>query len=206
MVTIVLPAYCEKGAGTEAKPTLSGWYQRGAASLNFDTLSQFNHISSRKKQDLEFSTFLPILHRAPNWQNWVRDGFTFPRTMLPSAVDKGVRYLSAGSYIVELLTPCLLRCHVSRLVHLYWDFQVGEVVSCETLCVWWIVSSCIMCTGGGGGGPRWPSGSLFGSQLVSLEFFIDIKSFWSRYGPRVETASNRNEYQEHFVRVKTADA
>ena len=30
-------------------------------------------------------------------------------------------------------------------------------------------------------------------------FFIDIKSFRSHYGPRVDTASNRNEYQEHFL-------
>ena len=35
--------------------------------------------------------------------------------------------------------------------------------------------------------------------MVSLEFFIDIKSFRSHYGPGVESASNRNEYQEHFL-------
>jgi len=29
-------------------------------------------------------------------------------------------------------------------------------------------------------------------------FFIDIKSFRSHYGPGVDSASNRNEYQEHF--------
>ena len=33
-------------------------------------------------------------------------------------------------------------------------------------------------------------------------FFIDIKSFRSHYGPGVESASNRNEYQEYFLRVK----
>ena len=37
------------------------------------------------------------------------------------------------------------------------------------------------------------------SKLVSLEFFIDIKSFRSHYGPEVDSASNRNEYQEHFL-------
>ena len=55
-------------------------------------------------------------------------------------------------------------------------------------------------------GPRWHSGygavlqigrSLVRSQLVSLEYFIDIKSFRSHYGPGVDSASNRNEYQEH---------
>ena len=37
-------------------------------------------------------------------------------------------------------------------------------------------------------------------------FFIDIKSFQSHYGPGVDSASNRNEYQEHFLGVKAADA
>ena len=30
-------------------------------------------------------------------------------------------------------------------------------------------------------------------------FVIDIKSFWSHYGPEVDSASNRNECQEHFL-------
>ena len=46
--------------------------------------------------------------------------------------------------------------------------------------------------------------SLVRSQLVSLEFFIDIKSFRSHYGPGFDSASNRNEYQEHFPGVKAA--
>ena len=29
--------------------------------------------------------------------------------------------------------------------------------------------------------------------------FIDIKSFRSHYGPGVDSASNRNEYQEYFL-------
>ena len=33
-------------------------------------------------------------------------------------------------------------------------------------------------------------------------FFIDIKSFRSHYGPGVDSASNRNEYQEHFLGAK----
>ena len=48
--------------------------------------------------------------------------------------------------------------------------------------------------------------SLVRSQLVSLEFFIDIKSFRSHYGPGVDSASNRNEYQEYFLGVKAAGA
>jgi len=37
-------------------------------------------------------------------------------------------------------------------------------------------------------------------------FFIDIKSFRSHYGPWVDSVSNRNEYQEHFLGVKAAGA
>jgi len=48
--------------------------------------------------------------------------------------------------------------------------------------------------------------SLVRSQLVSLEFFIDIKSFRSHYGPGVDAASNRNEYQEHVLGVKAVGA
>jgi len=35
---------------------------------------------------------------------------------------------------------------------------------------------------------------------------IDIKSFRSHYGPGVDSASNSNEYQEHFLGVKVASA
>jgi len=38
------------------------------------------------------------------------------------------------------------------------------------------------------------------------EFFVDIKSFRSHYGPGVDSASNRNEYQEYFLAVKAAGA
>jgi len=37
-------------------------------------------------------------------------------------------------------------------------------------------------------------------------FFIDIKSFRSHYGPGVDSVSNRNEYQEHFLGVNSAGA
>jgi len=48
--------------------------------------------------------------------------------------------------------------------------------------------------------------SLFRSQVMSLKFFIDIKSFRSHYGPGVDSVSNRNVYQEHFPGVKAAGA
>ena len=49
-------------------------------------------------------------------------------------------------------------------------------------------------------------GRWFDPSFVSLEFFIAIKSLRSHYGPGVDSASNRNEYQEHFLRVKAAGA
>ena len=48
--------------------------------------------------------------------------------------------------------------------------------------------------------------SLFRSQLVVTENFIDIKFFRSHYGPGVDSASNRNEYQDHFLGIKAAGA
>ena len=45
--------------------------------------------------------------------------------------------------------------------------------------------------------------SLVRFQMVSWEFLIDIKSFRSHYGPGVDSASNRNEYQEYFLGVKS---
>jgi len=69
--------------------------------------------------------------------------------------------------------------------------------------------------GGGGGGEavaqwlrcyatnRKVAGSI---QTGVTGFFIDIKSFGSHYGPGVDSASNRNEYQEHFLEVKATGA
>ena len=37
-------------------------------------------------------------------------------------------------------------------------------------------------------------------------FFNDIKSFGSHYGPGVDSASNRTEYQEYFLGVKAVGA
>ena len=38
------------------------------------------------------------------------------------------------------------------------------------------------------------------------EVIVDIKSFRSHNGPGVDSASNRNEYQEYFLGVKAAGA
>ena len=46
--------------------------------------------------------------------------------------------------------------------------------------------------------------SLVRFQMVPLEFSIDISSVRSQYGPGVDSASNRNEYQGYFLGVKSA--
>ena len=46
-----------------------------------------------------------------------------------------------------------------------------------------------------------------GSNPASVSgFFIDIKCFRLHYGAGVDSASNRNEYQEFFLAVKAAGA
>ena len=48
---------------------------------------------------------------------------------------------------------------------------------------------------------------IAGSILAGVSgFFIDIKPLRSHLGPGVDSASNRNEYQEHFLGVKAAGA
>ena len=60
--------------------------------------------------------------------------------------------------------------------------------------------------GARGGAVGWGTALQFGSSrvrfpMVLLEIFID-KSFRPHYGPGVDSASNRNEYQEYFLGVK----
>ena len=49
-------------------------------------------------------------------------------------------------------------------------------------------------------------GRCFDSSWCHWNFFIDIKSYQSHYGPGVDPASNRNENQEYFLGVKAAGA
>ena len=42
-------------------------------------------------------------------------------------------------------------------------------------------------------------GRCFDPSWCHWIFFIDIKSFRAHYGPGVDSASNKNEYQEHFL-------
>jgi hypothetical protein len=50
-----------------------------------------------------------------------------------------------------------------------------------------------------------PEGRGFDSQWCHWIFLL-TSSFWSHYGPGVDSAFNRNEYQEYFLGVKAASA
>jgi len=39
-------------------------------------------------------------------------------------------------------------------------------------------------------------------SIVNIHQSEELESFWSHYGPGVDSASNRNEYQEYFLGVK----
>ena len=45
-------------------------------------------------------------------------------------------------------------------------------------------------------------GGWFYPRWFHWNFFIDIKSFRSHYGPGVDSAFNRNEYWEYFLGLK----
>jgi hypothetical protein len=47
-------------------------------------------------------------------------------------------------------------------------------------------------------------GRGFDSRLSHWNF--PLTSFWPHYGPGVDSASNRNKYQEYFLGVKAAGA
>ena len=61
------------------------------------------------------------------------------------------------------------------------------------------VAQCLMCCA--------TNRKISGSIPAGVSgIFIDIKFFRSHYGPGVDSASNRNEYQEYYLGVKAAAA
>ena len=50
-----------------------------------------------------------------------------------------------------------------------------------------------------------PEGRVFDSRWCQWNFSL-TQSFRPHYGPGVDSACNRNEYQEYFLGVKAADA
>ena len=94
---------------------------------------------------------------------------------------------------------------VSRSARVCTEYVAHRRLSLDVLCT--NVSNIMLQRG-----PRWHSGqgavlqigrSLVRFQMVSLEFFIDI-ILPIALRPGVDSAPNRNEYQEHFLEVKAA--
>jgi len=50
-----------------------------------------------------------------------------------------------------------------------------------------------------------PEGHRFDSRWCHWNFSL-TQPFWPHYGPGVDSASNRNKYQEYFLGVKAAGA
>jgi len=50
-----------------------------------------------------------------------------------------------------------------------------------------------------------PEGRRFDSRWCQWNFSL-TQSFWPHYGPGVDSASDRNEYQEYFLGVKATGA
>ena len=94
-------------------------------------------------------------------------------------------------------------CHISiACVQLQFLDKVQEaqiIELCKTVLVGTAVAQWLRCCA--------TNRKVAGSIPAGVSgFFIEIKYFRSHYGPGVDSASNRNEYQEYFLGVKAAGA
>jgi len=157
----------------------------------FSTFSEYN------QQDAKFLNLFISVRRSTCFRRFFRP--------TPGAQNwtYSVRYWS-HNYCYLLLTWMIWNCSYipSKLAVIVW--QMPEAV-CAVLSSWsWkemgtTVAQWLRCCATN----LMVAGS---SQLVSLEFFVDIKSFRSHHSPGVDSACNRNEYQEHFLGLKAAGA
>jgi len=104
-------------------------------------------------------------------------------------------------------------CRGNHNTHFMFSNLFLKIVSFVICCgkTWWMVSGC-----SGGCKFKWSfqrlrccatNRKVAGSIPAGVSgFFIDIKSFLSHYGPGVDSASNRNEYQVYFLGAKVAGA
>ena len=67
----------------------------------------------------------------------------------------------------------------------------------DSMLVWTAVAQWLRCCA-----TNWKVAGLIPAGVSG--YFIEIKSFRLHYGPGVNSASNRNEYQEYFLGVKAA--
>ena len=133
----------------------------------------------------KFLLFLPLASRYVHQQHYCISYLyheRYPHNIYLSAINT-----TTVIQMIFLFLPPILR-DVPKLYnsfyHQYWEAAVRQWLRC--------------CA---------KNRKVAGSIPASVSgFFIDIKSFRSHYGPGVELASNRNEYQEYFLGVKPAGA
>ena len=109
-------------------------------------------------------------------------------------------------------------CSACKTLHVKGDFvQCNNEVSLYTLDPLIFLDHCVnfnssSCTVPGTAVTQWlrcsaANWKVSGSIPANASgFFIDMKSLQSHYGPGVDSASNRKEYQEYFLGVKAAGA
>jgi len=104
--------------------------------------------------------------------------------------------------LVKILRPTLytpdIRLRIG-LEHEWNSFLLVNITRSYFLSVGTVVAQWLRCCATN----RMVAGSIPASVIG---FFIDIKLFRSHYGPGVDSASNRNVYQEYFLGVKAAGA
>ena len=138
---------------------------------------------------LFFVAFVGMWCQSETWHE--TNASTFPRVCHMTKCNK--------SYEHCFSTNCLLKRRLVRQLKTHKIFLSRE-------CPWVFVAILLLPSQLYGDRGSTVVKMLVRFQIVSLEFFIDVKSFRSHYGPGVDSASNRNEYQEHFLGVKTAGA
>jgi len=72
------------------------------------------------------------------------------------------------------------------------DFFRNDILRCITFQVGTVVAQWLRCCA-----TNWKVAGSIPAGVIG--FFIDIKSVRSHYGPGVDSASNRDEYQKHLL-------
>jgi len=197
-----------KMAGVPKQMGYSSWRLPGPSSISTETsyrcvsTKMRKHQSVRARKQLQYSKDEDIcgVHPSYFWAN------VEIRNSRGGEVRRDAAIISRSHTSVraaQLLTYSRHYCHTFRLwqfntLYVHQDILTVSMAHCYTYVPWnnkfYNVYNM---------GPRGRSRVRF--PMVSLDFF-HWQSFRPHYGPRVDSASTRNEYQECFLGVKAAGA
>jgi len=108
---------------------------------------------------------------------------TFIRCSAADFVIQGVHFIMSVGRQLYLTTSLHPTRHIMTIALYIWETAVAQWLRyCAT------------------------NRKVAGSIPIGVIGIFDIKSFRSHYGPGINSASNRNEYQEYFLGVKAAGA